>query len=223
MIFAAGFGTRMMPLTRDRPKPMIELAGRPMIDYAIELARNAGADKLALNVHYKGDVLRHHLQSCDIALFEEQPDILDTGGGLRNALPHLGTGAVWTLNPDAVWQGPNPLAFAADHWNAEKMDALLVCISPERAVGRIEPGDFHIDAHGRVMRGGDAIYGGVQIINTDRLFEIPERVFSLNRLWDLMIEEDRCSACMYPGTWCDLGHPGALQIGEKMLSGGRDV
>lgn len=217
MIFAAGFGTRMRPLTADRPKPLVELAGRPMIDRAIDLARDAGAERIVANLHYKGAMLRNHLRGTGVDLVEEQPDILDTGGGLRNALPALGPGPVWTLNPDAVWQGPNPLRFAAERWAPERMDALLVCLTQGQVRERKGPGDFRVAADGRVSRGGDAIYGGVQILKTDRLGEIPERVFSLNRLWDLLIADGRCFACLHPGNWCDLGHPGALVTAERML------
>lgn len=223
MIFAAGFGTRMMPLTRDKPKPMVELAGRPLIDHAIDLARDAGAKRVVANLHYKADVLREHLEGSDICLVEEQPDILDTGGGLRHALPFVGEGPVWTLNPDAIWRGPNPLGFAADRWDPDRMDALLVCLEPSRCRGRKARGDFKVGRDGRVSRGGDVIYGGAQILKTDRLTEIADRVFSLNRLWDLMMEEGRCFACIYPGTWCDVGHPEALPIAESMLKGSADV
>jgi MurNAc alpha-1-phosphate uridylyltransferase len=217
MIFAAGFGTRMRPLTVDRPKPMVQLAGRPMIDHAIDLARDAGADRVVVNLHYKGELLRDHLRNTAVRLVEEQPDILDTGGGLRHALPNLGPGPVWTLNPDAVWQGPNPLRFAAERWEPDRMDALLVCLAPEQVRGRIGPGDFHVTTDGRVSRGGDRIYGGVQILKTERLMEIPDEVFSLNRVWDLMMADSRCFACMYPGTWCDIGRPEALKIAEDIL------
>lgn len=217
MIFAAGFGTRMRPLTNERPKPLVKLAGRPMIDRAIDLARDAGASRLVANLHYRSDMLRDHLGSTGVLLVEESPDILDTGGGLRHALPQLGPGPVWTLNPDAVWQGPNPMRLAADAWEPDRMDALLVCLPPERVRGRVGGGDFHVDANGKITRGDDAIYGGVQILKTDRLAEIPESVFSLNRLWDLLIADNRCFAFMYPGMWCDVGHPAALPIAEEML------
>lgn len=219
MIFAAGFGTRMRPLTEDRPKPLVSLSGRPMIDRAIDLARDAGARTVVANLHYKADMLRDHLDGSGIALVEERPDILDTGGGLRNALPHLGSGPVWTLNPDAVWQGPNPLRLAVERWDPARMDALLVCVPPDRARGRQGGGDFSVAVDGRVSRGGEAIYGGAAIVATDRLAEIEECVFSLNRLWDLLIADGRCFACLYPGQWCDVGHPAALPLAEEMLKG----
>lgn len=217
MIFAAGFGTRMKPLTDDRPKPLVRLAGRPMIDHAIELAREGGARRLVTNLHYRASMLRDHLRGTGVIAVEEKPQILDTGGGLRHALPQLGPGPVWTLNPDAVWQGPNPLQFGADTWEPDRMDALLVCLPPERVRGRLGGGDFHVASDGRVMRGGDTVYGGVQILKTDRLAEIPEKAFSLNILWDLLIANGRCFAAIYPGKWCDIGHPAALEIAEAML------
>lgn len=219
MIFAAGFGTRMQPLTRDRPKPLVEVAGRPMIDHAIALARNAGAQRIVANLHYKAEMLRDHLKGSGVRFVEEAPDILDTGGGLRHALPVLGDGPVWALNPDAIWQGPNPLKLLKDHWDGGRMDALLLCVPPARAKAHAGSGDFRIGPDGRATRGDAAIYGGAQIIHPGRLAEIPERAFSLNRLWDMLIAERRCFACLYPGAWCDVGHPAAIPIAEEMLKG----
>lgn len=217
MIFAAGFGKRMRPLTDDRPKPLIQVAGRPLIDRAIDFARDAGARRVVANLHYKSQMLRDHLRGSSVQLVEERPDILDTGGGLRNALTLLGNGPVWTLNPDAVWLGVNPLRLAAENWDPDRMDALLVCLRPGHARGRIGFGDFRIADDGRLSRGGDAVYGGAQIIKTDRLAEIRETAFSLNKLWDLMMADGRCFACAYPGTWCDVGNPDALALAEQML------
>lgn len=217
MIFAAGFGTRMMPLTRDMPKPMVAVGGRPMIDRALDLATDAGISQIVCNLHYKSEVLEAHLQGSDVVTILETPEILDTGGGLRNALPVLGKEPVYTMNPDAIWQGPNPLAYAADRWKPEDMDALLLCIRPEDARGRDATGDFTLSETGQVKRGADVLYGGVQIIKTDRLSEITEPVFSLNRLWDLLIADKRCYGCIYPGEWCDVGHPAGIGTAEDMI------
>ncbi|MEP4196257.1 MAG: nucleotidyltransferase family protein [Aliishimia sp.] len=217
MIFAAGFGTRMMPLTRDRPKPMVRVAGEPMIDRALFLTSDAGISNVVSNLHYKADVLEAHLHGRGVTILREEPDILDTGGGLKNALSLLGSDPVLTMNPDAIWNGPNPLTFAQSHWKPDQMDALLVCVSPENALGSNNTGDFTLDESGLISRGSDALYGGVQIIKTERLKEISNKVFSLNQLWDLLIEDSRCFGQFYPGKWCDVGHPGGISIAEEMI------
>ena len=217
MIFAAGFGTRMRPLTLHTPKPMVEIGGQPMINYAIQNAREAGAEKIVSNLHYLHKVIEPHLVDMGVQTVHEHPDILDTGGGLRNALPFLGSGPVWTLNPDAVWQGPNPLKFASDRWDPDKMDALLVCLEPAHARGTNSVGDFEIGPSGRISRGAGAIYAGVQIVKTDSLAVIPENAFSLNVLWDRLIANGRCYACLYPGQWCDVGHPEGIPLAESLL------
>lgn len=222
MVFAAGFGTRMKHLTRDRPKPMIEVANRPLIDHALSLTEALPATRTVVNLHYKAEVLLRHLDGRAVDTIVEAPDILDTGGGLRNALPLLGETTVMTLNPDAIWRGPNPLHVLADHWDPVRMDGLLMCIPPPRAKGHTGTGDFVLAPDGSVTRGPGAVYGGAQIIKTDRLAGIPETVFSLNLLWDRLMAEDRLYAVEYQGLWCDVGHPDGVAIAEDLLEH-RDV
>ena len=222
MLFAAGFGTRMGALTADRPKPMIPVAGRPLIEHALDLVTGANVARKVVNLHYKPDILAAHLAGRDVELSLETPDILETGGGLRQALPLLGNGPVFTLNTDAVWQGPNPLELARAAWDPDRMDALLVCIAPDMAAGHAGQGDFVLDAQGRMARGPGLIYGGAQIIKTDGLPAITEKAFSLNVLWDRMLAEGRLYGISYPGQWCDVGHPDGIALAERMI-GYRDV
>ncbi|HHB80607.1 MAG TPA: nucleotidyltransferase family protein [Aliiroseovarius sp.] len=217
MIFAAGFGTRMGPLTADRPKPMVTLGGRPMIDYAVEIAQSAGAGKIVANLHYHGDILARHLAPAGVALSWEEPDILETGGGLRAALPLLGAGPVYTLNPDAAWRGPNPLRHLAPLWRPSEMDALLLLIPRTHARGYTGKGDFLPDQAGRLARGPGLVYSGAQIIKTDLLHGIKDKVFSLNKLWDVMGARGRLFGAAYPGEWCDVGTPEGLVRAEEML------
>lgn len=217
MIFAAGFGTRMGALTADRPKPMIPVAGKPLIDHALGLVHDAGVTRIVMNLHYRPDQLRSYLSDTDILFSEEQPEILETGGGLRHALPLLGPGPVYTMNSDAVWSGPNPLALLAHSWDPDQMDGLLLCIPPENAIGHTGKGDFEISATGQVRRGPGAIYSGLQIIKTDCLAAIPEDYFSLNRLWDEMLKTNSLYATTYPGKWCDVGRPEGIELAEDML------
>lgn len=217
LIFAAGFGTRMGALTRDRPKPLIEVAGRPLIDRAIDTLRAAGASRIVANTHYKADMLHRHLKPRGIAVSHETPAILDTGGGLKAALPLLRGGAVLTINPDAVWSGQNPVSLAAAHWDPARMDALLVCVPLDAARGRAGAGDFAMDEVGRLHRGGPLVYGGVQIIKPGPVAAVPQQVFSLNTVWDTLAAAGRLFGIPHPGPWCDVGHPQGIEIAENML------
>lgn len=211
MIFAAGFGTRMGALTRNRPKPLLPVAGRTLVDRALDMARAAGVARVVANAHYLADQVEAHLAAAAVPVSREAA-ILDTGGGLRHALPLLGPGPVFTLNPDAVWSGVNPLDELAQAWEPRRMDALLL-------LGRI-PGrgvDFALDAEGRVTRGGPLTYLGAQIMDPGILHDIPDSVFSLNRAWDLLAARGRLFGTMHVGGWCDVGTPEGLAEAERML------
>lgn len=216
MLFAAGFGTRMGALTADRPKPLIEVAGKPLIDHA--LAQAEGVGRIVANVHWKPDALVRHLQARGVAVTREDP-ILETGGGLRAALPLLGEGPVMTLNTDAVWTGENPLSQLRDAWDDGRMDGLLLVL-PDAAAGK-GAGDFVMDAEGRLGRAKGArgqVYLGAQILRTEGLSAITETVFSLNLLWDRMIAAGRLYGVVHRGGWCDVGHPAGIAEAEAMLA-----
>lgn len=223
MMFAAGFGTRMGSLTARRPKPLIEVAGKPLIDHALDLATAFGPEQIVVNLHYRAQMLATHLASHLAAgvvrLSVETPDILETGGGLRRALPLLGEGPVFTMNTDAVWRGPNPLALLAEHWRPDDMDALLLCVPPAQARGHGGEGDFVIGPGGRASRGKGLIYSGVQIIKPDLLHGIEQQSFSLNLLWDQMLARGTLHAIPYPGAWCDVGRPDGIAEAESLLAG----
>lgn len=219
MMFAAGFGTRMGALTAERPKPLIPVAGRALIDHALDLARDISAAPVVANAHYRADMLADHLAPLGVQLSRETPDILETGGGLRAALPLLGASPVITMNTDAIWSGPNPLSLLLQHWNPEIMDALLICVPLERAVGHNGPGDFTRNDDGRISRGGGLVFGGVQMLKTDGLAEIDTPSFSLNRLWDRIQAQGRLFAQIYPGRWCDVGTPEGIPLAERLLRG----
>ena len=222
MLFAAGFGTRMGALTADRPKPLIRVAGRALLDHALEMAEGAGAAPIVVNAHYKASQIAAHLAGRDAAISHEAPDILDTGGGLRAALPMLKASAICTMNTDAVWRGANALSLLRDAWRPDVMDALLLCVPLARAVGHKGQGDFTLGADGRLTRGGGLIYSGAQIIKASALEDMPLGAFSLNLVWDRLLAAGRLHGCIYPGTWCDVGHPAGIALAEEML-GAPDV
>ena len=218
MLFAAGFGTRMKHLTQNQPKPLVKVGGVALIDHSLEIARGAKPSKILANLHYLPDMLIDHLAGSDVKTIVEDPEILETGGGLRNALPFLGNAPVITMNTDAIWRGDNPVAMALKVWNPEQMDALLVCIPVSQTVGYSGDGDFSLESDGRISRGAGVVYGGVQIIKTDRLNAVKETSFSLNVIWDQMLEDRRLFGLSYTGRWCDVGHPAGIQLAEEMMN-----
>jgi MurNAc alpha-1-phosphate uridylyltransferase len=155
MMFAAGFGTRMRPLTDTLPKPLIRVAGKPLIDHSLDLARAIGPAKIVCNLHHLSPLLEKHLADTDVITVREEPTILDTGGGLRNALPVLGDDPVVTTNTDAIWLGPNPFPLLMDAWDPDRMDGLLVCVPRTKTHGHPGTGDFDLDDAGRITRGRD--------------------------------------------------------------------
>jgi MurNAc alpha-1-phosphate uridylyltransferase len=218
MLFAAGFGTRMKHLTANQPKPLVKVSGKALIDHTLEIARGVAPQTILANLHYLPHMLVDHLSGTGVQTILETPEILETGGGLRNALPILGDAPVITMNTDAIWSGPNPVKMALDAWNPDQMDALLVCVPVNKTVGYSGNGDFAIDANGSLLRGNGTVYGGVQIIKTDRLAAVGETAFSLNVIWDQMLKDERLFGIKYTGNWCDVGHPDGIKMAEDMLN-----
>lgn len=217
MIFAAGKGTRMAPLTDVTPKPLIPVAGRTLLDRALDLARAAGVGQVVLNIHHLGQQIRDHIGDR-AAVSDESDLLLETGGGLRKALPLLGPGPVITMNPDVIWTGPNPIRTLLNAWD-DDMDALLMLVPLAQTHGRQGSGDFSLGPGNRLIRKGDLVYGGIQIIRPARLAEIPEQIFSLNRLWDLLIATGRAYGVTHSGAWCDVGRPDCIPLAEGLLRG----
>lgn len=220
MIFAAGRGTRMGPLTADRPKPMIAVAGRPLIDHALDLAQAIGPDRIVVNLHHRAEVLRSHLAGRAVHLSDESDLLRETGGGLRHALPLLGAGPVFTLNSDAVWTGSNPLRQLREAWDGARMDALLLLVPLARATGHTGRGDFAVGPDGQLTRAPGLVYTGAQILRPDGLAAIPDKVFSLNLLWDRIGAAGRLFGVVHDGGWCDVGRPESLPLAEALLTHG---
>ncbi|MHA1529602.1 MAG: nucleotidyltransferase family protein [Alphaproteobacteria bacterium] len=229
MILAAGLGTRMRPLTDTCPKPLLPLGGGAMIDLALDHAVRAGVRRAVVNLHYLGGMIRAHLArraAPEILFSDEQPRILDTGGGIAHALPLLGAAPFYTVNSDAVWVGPNPLAALAAAWEPARMDALLLLVARERARSYTRPGDFSLSGEGNApARRGDAgtaplVYSGAQIIAPGAFADAPGGAFSLNLIWDALLARGRLAAVSYPGGWVDVGTPAGLAEAEAALGEG---
>ena len=221
MLFAAGFGTRMRELTAMQPKPLIPVLGRSLIDRALDLGHQAGCAPIVANTHYLGHMIAGHLAGTGVKISDEHGEILETGGGLKRALPLLPGDAVMTLNPDAVWRGPNPLAALRDNWDPARMDVLLLVQDTAHVKGRGGKSDFVLAESGRIERaaGRDGVlYLGAQVVKAAPVAAWPQQVFSMNSVWDAMIFEGRAHALRWEGEWCDVGSPEGLAAAEAMLA-----
>lgn len=218
MLFAAGLGTRMGELTANRPKPLIKVAGKTLLDHALTLTNIPQIGRKVVNVHYKADMIRDHLVGQDIQFSDERGVLLETGGGLRNAIPLLGNDTVVTTNTDAVWRGQNPIEQVIHDWDPDHMDCLLLLCPKQSAFGHQGTGDFVLDAGGKLTRGADLIYTGVQIVKIDDLSQMPDGPFSLNLYWDHILKNGRLFGSVYTGQWCDVGRPEGIKTAENMLA-----
>ena len=229
MVMAAGLGKRMRPLTATRPKPLIPVAGKPLLDHCLDRLRAAGVRKAVVNVHYLPDALEAHLktfgQGIEIAVSDEREQLLETGGGLVKALPLIDADPFLAINSDNLWvDGPvDTLRHLASHWDESRMDALLLLVPLANATCHNGSGDFHMDACGLIRRkkaGAVApfVYTGIQIISK-RLFEseLPTGPFSTNLLWDRAIEAGRCFGARHQGLWFDVGAPPNIRKTEEVL------
>lgn len=230
MVFAAGKGTRMMPLTAERPKPMVPVAGRPLIDHALDLLRSAGVGEVVINYHHKPEPLLKHLRGVSsprIMLSDETGRLLDTGGGLIGAGARLLDGPILTMNADAVWRGDNPITALGPP--PEGGGARLLLVPRASALGHSGQGDFKMTAAGHIARRGAApsapyVYTGVQWIDLGAVRayarQSGEDCFSLNTVWDRLIADQQLTGRVYDGAWCDVGQPESIPLAEGMLADG---
>jgi N-acetyl-alpha-D-muramate 1-phosphate uridylyltransferase len=226
MILAAGMGTRMRPLTDTLPKPLIKVAGKPLIDYILDDCRMAGVSRAVVNVHYLADLMEAHVRAAEgieVIISDERERLLDSGGGVLKALPHLGTGPFYILNADAIWlNGPIPsLTRLAQHWNPDEMDVLLLLASAATATGWANRGDFAMDQNGRLTRAArnqmtPFVYAGAGIWKPELFAGRPD-VFSLNRIFDEAAASGRLHGLRLDGVWMHVGTPDAIPEAEAVL------
>lgn len=215
MLFAAGRGTRMGTLSETCPKPLLPVAGRPLLEHALSMAEHI--PNKVVNAHYLAGQIEDHLQGRDVTLSLEKDLLLDTGGGLLKALPLLHANPLYTLNTDAILKGPNPFDVLNAAWE-DHMECLLLCVPLTRAIGRKGGGDFTFGPANQLIRKGGMCYIGAQIMRTEGLAEITDKVFSLNALWNNADKRGGLYGVEYPGHWCDVGHPEGLKLAEDMLA-----
>jgi N-acetyl-alpha-D-muramate 1-phosphate uridylyltransferase len=228
MIMAAGLGKRMRPLTATRPKPLIEVGGKALLDHVLEKLRTAGVTKVVVNVHYLPEALEAHLMSrnhgLEVVISDERGLLMETGGGLVKAAPLIDSDPFLALNSDNLWiDGPaDTLRLLASQWDGEKMDALLLLVPLARALNHAGMGDFHMDRTGRLRRRERShvapfVFTGIQMVSKRLLRDAPDGPFSTNLLWDRAIEEGRCFGAVHQGLWFDVGTPQSIQLTETAL------
>ena len=226
MILAAGLGTRMRMLTEDRPKPLVEVSGRAMLDTILDRIAAAGIDEVVINLYYMGEKIVDHLaeRNAPAIIYSREEELLETGGGVKKALPLLGTEPFFVTNGDVCWLDgyASALTRLAAHWDEEEMDGLLLLHPTVYAFGYEGFGDFMMDPDGRITRRAEReiapfIYAGIQILHP-RFFEgAPEGPFSLNLLYDRAIENGRLFGIRHDGEWFHIGTPEELRDAEAAL------
>ncbi len=234
MVMAAGLGKRMRPLTAATPKPLVRVAGQPLIDHTLQHLAKAGVRDVVVNVHYLADALEGHVAAAPFgmtySISDERERLLETGGGLVKALPSIASDPFYCVNSDNIWvDGPSPaLTQLAQDWDGRRMDALLLLVPHARAHHHGGSGDFHLDGSGRVSRRMERkvapfIFTGIQLM-AKSLIQGDDgaagEAFSTNRFWDAAIESGRLFGSMFDGEWFDIGTPAAIGPTETWFAHG---
>jgi len=227
MVLAAGLGKRMRPLTASRPKPMVVVAGKPLIDHALDRLADAGVARAVVNVHYLGDAMQAHVMQRSaphVQISDEREQLLETGGGMVKALPRL-PDPFFCLNSDTIWlDGPRNLFRELSlAWRPDAMDALLLVVRHSDAHNYVGRGDFHLDPLGLIQRRrpdrvAPFIYTGIQLVSHRLLRDAPEGAFSTNLLWSRAIADKRLYGLVHTGQWFEVGTPGDIAPTEDWLT-----
>jgi len=229
MVLAAGLGTRMRPLTDDRPKALVELAGRTLIDHMLDRLVAVGVRRAVVNVHAFADRLEAHLKTradLQIVISDERATLLETGGGLKKARDLLGDTPILVANIDSVWTDAEALPRLIAAWDPARMDDLLMTIPLEQTLGFDGPGDFFIDAEGRLTHRGAApraplAHMGVHMLDPGTIDSWPEGKHSAFGHWMEMAKRGRLHGVVTAGEWMHVGDPAARDAAEAKLEGGR--
>ncbi|WNO52732.1 nucleotidyltransferase family protein [Stakelama saccharophila] len=232
MIMAAGLGKRMRPLTATRPKPLIKVAGKPLIDHVFDRLRTAGVKRAVVNVHYLADALEAHVtrrvEDIEVVLSDERARLMETGGGLVQARDLIGDKPFLCVNSDNLWvDGPtDAIRTLAAQWDDARMDALLLLVPLADAHNHGGQGDFHVDAQGRITsrrspgRLAPFVFTGVQMLSPRLIRDWPEGPFSTMLFWERAIEAGRAYGVVHDGLWFDVGTPQAIGATEAALADG---
>jgi MurNAc alpha-1-phosphate uridylyltransferase len=228
MVLAAGLGKRMRPHSDQLPKPLVEVAGKPLIDHAIDRLAEVGVERAVVNVHYRAEAIERHLAGRTrphIVISDERAELLETGGGIVKALPLLGGGPFISINSDTLWIDsvqPNLVRLAAA-FDPARMDALLLLAPTATSIGYAGRGDFRMAADGRLMRRGERdvapfVYAGAAVLTPALFADAPPGAFSLTRLFDRAADAERLFGLRLEGVWMHVGTPEAIAEAEAALA-----
>lgn len=231
MVLAAGLGTRMRPLTENCPKPLVPVAGKPMIDHVFDRLRAAGVRRAVVNGHYLFDQLQSHLagiSGIEVTVSDERAQLMETGGGLVQARALLGEAPFLVTSSDVLWvDGPaDSIKLLASHWDDERMDVLMLLVPLARAHCHRGQGDFDLDTNGRITgrrKPGQVapfVYTSVQIMSPRLLADPPAGPFSQMLFWERAIASGRAFGIVHQGRWFDIGRPAAIAETEQILADG---
>jgi N-acetyl-alpha-D-muramate 1-phosphate uridylyltransferase len=227
MVLAAGVGTRMRPLTDHRPKALVEVGGRALIDHVLDRLAAAGVETVCVNVHHFADQIERHLQvrrSPKIVISDERAELLETGGGVVKALPELGPEPFFVVNSDTIWIDgvEGNLERLAAAFDPARMDAVLLLAPTATSIGYVGRGDFRMARDGRIARRGENdvvpfVYAGAGIFSPALFKDAPAGAFSLVRLFDRAIAAQRLFGVRLEGVWMHVGTPEAIAAAEKAI------
>lgn len=230
MVLAAGLGTRMRPITETIPKPLVNVAGKPLIDYALDMLAEAGCTRAAVNVHHLADQMVSHLsryRHMEIVISDETGGLLNSGGGLAKGLKLLPEGPVFVMNADLFWIGEAPggksnLRRLADFFDPAEMDMAMLCVRIEDTTGHDGKIDFSMFEDGRLVRhrqgeGQGVIYAGAIVLHSSLFADAPEGAFNLNIYFDRAIAAGRLRGIVLEGHWVTAGTPDAIAAAEAAV------
>ena len=236
MVLAAGLGTRLRPITDTMPKPLVPIAGKPMIDYGLDALAEAGVKRAVVNVHHFADQMTAHLAGRavpQIILSDETDQLMNSGGGLARGLKLLGRDPVLVMNADLFWIGEAPgqktnLQRLAEGFDPGSMDMLMLCVKLEDTTGHNGKKDFSLDAEGRLTRyaeesGTPVVYAGALALMPGLLDDAPDDAFNLNIYFDRAIEKGRLHGIMLEGHWITVGTPEAIGAAEAVIGAFREA
>lgn len=228
MVFAAGLGTRMRPITDTLPKPLVRIGGRTMLDHMLDRLDEAGVSRAVVNVHHLADQIERSLAGRtrpEIVISDERAQLLDQGGGIVHALPALGRDPFFICNTDAVWMGDNgaSLRLLAADWDPDRMDVRLLVASRITSIGVDWPGDFHLGDDGRLTKRAEGetaawVYAGVGLINPSLFDGVTEPVFRLAPYFFRAASAGRLFGTLLDGTWLHVGTPEAIGDAEAAFA-----
>lgn len=227
MVLAAGLGLRMRPLTDRIPKPLVSVAGKPLLDHVLDRLADVGVTDAVVNVHYLPDQIVQHVagrQAPHVVISDERDVVLGTGGGVVKALPLLGSAPFYHLNADTMWiDGVQPnLTRLADAFDPERMDILLLMAPTADSIGYAGAGDYAMTTDGSLRKRKEHqvvpfVYAGVAIMSPAIFKNAPAGEFSLTKIFDAANEQNRLFGLRLDGLWMHVGTPDAVDAAEEAL------